>query len=335
MPDLRGLRRLEGGSYATCSMRGTCCRWLLSGRFHESKALWNAILSSRTMNVIPIFHYTDYRAYLKDALQTLKEKDPKMSQRWIQQRLGVKTSGWLADLLAGRRKIGRPQLEAFSHILNLSAREELYFQTLVDYMHATSVPNRNRAFEKLASFHEVPRDLIDPDRFEYFSKWYYGAIREWLLIEPYKGDPARLAKSLKPAITTAQAKEGIAVLERLGMVKRFASGELRPLGGTRQEDAPFRAGPLFIATFELKWNLGLDAVERIPKDERDVSALTLVLSEEGFRTFREELKELRSRHGAALRSREQGQFWSGRLWATSRRVYQSGPPGIPPSVRAA
>ena len=272
------------------------------------------------MNVISIFHYTDYRAYLKDALQALKEKDPKMSQRWIQQRLGLKTSGWLADLLAGRRKLGRPQLEAFSRILNLSAREELYFQTLVDHVHATSVPARNRAFEKLASFHEVPRDLIDPDRFEYFSKWYYGAIREYLLIEPYRGDPAKLAKSLNPPITTAQAKEGIAVLERLGMVKRFASGELRP-SVEHVKKLPHFGPEHYYRYIRAQMELGLDAVERIPKEERDVSALTLVLSEDGFRTFREELKDLRARM-VQLSESENKKFWTG-VSGDSRRVYQS------------
>ncbi len=270
--------------------------------------------------MIPIFHYTDYRAFLKDALQALKEKDPKMSQRWIQQRLGVKTSGWLADLLAGRRKLGRAQLEVFARILNLSAREELYFQTLVDYMHATSTPNRNRAFEKLASFHEVPRDIIDPDRFEYFGKWYYGAIRELLLIEPYKGDPARLARSLNPPITPAQAKEAISVLERLGMVKRYASGELRPSVEHVKKASHF--GPdHYYRYIRAQMELGIDAVERIPKDERDVSALTLVLSEEGFRTFREELKELRSRM-VQLSEAENRKFWPG-VTGDSRRVYQS------------
>ncbi len=272
------------------------------------------------MDVISIFHYTDYRAFLKDALQGLKEKDAKISQRWIQSRLGVKTSGWLADLLAGRRKLGRPQMEAFSRILNLSAREELYFQTLVDYVHAPTVPTRNRAFEKLASFHEVPRDLIDPDRFEYFSKWYYGAIREWLLIEPYKGDPAKLAKSLNPPITAAQAKEGIAVLERLGMVKRFASGELRP-SVEHVKKVPHFGPEHYYRYIRAQMELGLDAVERIPKEERDVSALTLVLSEEGFRTFRQELKELRARM-VQLSEAENKKFWTG-VAGDSRRVYQS------------
>ena len=270
--------------------------------------------------MIQIFHYTDYRPFLKDALQALKEKDPKMSQRWIQLRLGVKTSGWLADLLAGRRKLGHSQLEAFSLLLSLSAREELYFQTLVDYVHAPNVPARNRAFEKLATFHEVPRDLIDPDRFEYFSKWYYGAVREWLLIEPYKGDPARLARSLNPPITAIQAKEAIAVLERLGMIKRYASGEMRP-SVEHVKKLPHFGPDYYYRYIRSQMELGIDAVERISKEERDVSALTLVLSEEGFLTFRQELKELRTRM-IQLSESENKQFWPG-IDGDSRRVYQA------------
>lgn len=270
--------------------------------------------------MIQIFQYTDYRAYLKDALQLLKEKDSRISQRWIQQRLGVKTSGWLADVLAGRRKIGRPQLEAFAGILSLSAREELYFQTLVDYVHAPNLPARNRAFEKMASFHEVPRDLIDPDRFEYFSKWYYGAIREWLLIEPYKGDPVRLAKALNPPITPVQAQEAISVLERLGMIKRYASGEMRPAVEHVKKLSHF--GPEhYYRYIHAQIEMGIDAVERIPKEERDISALTLTLSEEGFLAFRQELKELRTRM-VQLSETENKKFWPG-VHGDSRRVYQS------------
>ena len=60
---------------------------------------------------------------------------------------------------------------------------------------------------------------------------------------------------------------------------------------------------------------------RIPKEERDVSALTLVLSEEGFRTFRQELKELRARM-VQLSEAENKKFWTG-VAGDSRRVYQS------------
>ena len=268
-----------------------------------------------------IFAYTDYRAFLKYAVQALKEKDPKFSQRWVLQRLGLKSSGWLADMLAGRRNLSRTQASVFGQILAMNAREELYFQTLVDYDQAKTLPEKNRCYEKILTFHEIPKDLVDPDRFEYFSHWYIPAIREYLLIEPFKGDAEKLAKRMRPAITAKQATQGIEVLERLGMVKRYASGELRPSVEHVKKQSQFSAPVHYYRYLKAQIELGMGAMETIPKEERDVSAVTLTLSEEGFAVLREELKELRRRM-IRLSEEENRKFWQG-VDGDSRRVYQA------------
>jgi len=268
-----------------------------------------------------IFAYTDYRAFLKDALQALKERDPKFSQRWVLQRLGLKSSGWLADMLAGRRNLSRPQASVFGQILALNAREELYFQTLVDYDQAKTLPEKNRCYEKILTFHEIPKDLVDPDRFEYFSHWYIPAVREYLLIEPFKGDAEKLGKRMRPSITAKQATHAIEVLERLGMVKRFASGELRPSVEHVKKQSQFSAPVHYYRYIKAQIELGMGAMESIPKEERDVSAVTLTLSEEGFSAMREELKELRRRM-IRLSEEENRKFWQG-VDGDSRRVFQA------------
>jgi len=268
-----------------------------------------------------IFAYTDYRAFLKDALQALKEKDPKFSQRWVLQRLGLKSSGWLADMLAGRRNLSRPQASVFGQILAMNAREELYFQTLVDYDQAKTLPEKNRCYEKILTFHEIPKDLVDPDRFEYFSHWYIPAIREYLLIESFKGDAEKLARRMRPAITAKQATQAIEVLERLGMVKRYASGELRPSVEHVKKQSQFSAPVHYYRYIKAQIELGMGAMESIPKEERDVSAVTLTLSEEGFAALREELKELRRRM-IRLSEEENRKFWQG-VDGDSRRVFQA------------
>ncbi len=269
---------------------------------------------------IRIFDYSDYRAFLKDALQALKERDPRSSQRWVLQRLGLKSSGWLADMLAGRRNLSRPQASVFGQILALSAREELYFQVLVDNDQARTLPEKNRCYEKLLTFHEIPKDLVDPDRFEYFSHWWIPAIREYLLIEPYRGDAARLASRIRPAISPEQARQAVELLERLGMVKRYASGELRPAVEHVRKQSQFSAPIHYYRYLKAQMELGMGAMESTPKEERDISAVTLTLSGEGFAQMREELKELR-RKMVKLSEEENKKFWQG-VAGDSRRVYQ-------------
>ena len=202
----------------------------------------------------------------------------------------------------------------------MSAREELYFQVLVDYDQAKTLPEKNRCYEKLLTFHEIPKDLVDPDRFEYFSHWWIPAVREYLLIEPYRGDAARLADRIRPAISPEQAQQAVDVLERLGMVKRFASGELRPAVEHVKKQSQFSAPVHYYRYLKAQMELGMGAMEAIPKEERDISAVTLALSAEGFAQMREEMKELR-RKMVKLSEEENKKFWQG-VPGDSRRVYQ-------------
>lgn len=267
-----------------------------------------------------IFNYTEFRNFLKDALQELKDRDSKYSQRFIMMRMGVRSSGWLADMLSGRRKLGRSQTLELARVLDLNPREELYFQTLVDYGQAKNVAEKKRAYEKLLTFQELPKDIIESDRFEYFSKWYYSAVREYLLIEPFRGNYARLARRIRPQIKMHEAREAIELLERLGFIRKFAGGEFRPIVEHVKKRSAFSSIHYF-QYLKANMNLGLEALEHIPRDERDVSAVTLTLSHDSFTEIREEIKALRQRM-IQLSEAENKKFWNG-VPEDDRKVYQA------------
>lgn len=273
-------------------------------------------MSLRTTN---IFNYIDFLSFLKDAYQELKERDSKFSQRYIVMRLGINSTGWLADILSGRRKLPRKYIPKFSALLDLSAREELYFETLVEYSQGKGLPEKNRTYEKLLTFHEIPKDLIDNDRAEYFDKWYYPAIRELLLIEPFRGDFALLARTMIPQITPAQAKQAVELLKRLGMIKKYANGEYRPTVEHVKKNSVFSALHYY-KYVRSQMELGLSALDHFPKEERDVSAITLTLSEESFRSIQDEIKALRQKM-IQLSESDNKKFWDA-VKKDSRRVYQ-------------
>lgn len=271
------------------------------------------------LSTVNIFEYTDFRAWLKDVFQALKDRDPKFSHRYILLRLNVKSSGWLADMLSGRRLLNRSHLLGLSRVLGLSPREELYFETLADYNQSKSLVEKNRAYEKILTFHEIPKDIVDADRFEYFSKWYYSAIREYLLIEPFRGDYARLGRRLRPAITTSQAKEAIELLEKLNFIKRLASGEYRPTTEHVKKQSQF-SQVLYFQYLKSQMELGTMALERFPKEERDFSAVAVTLSQDSFQIIREDIKALRQKM-IQLSETENKKFWNG-IQGDTRRVFQ-------------
>lgn len=241
-----------------------------------------------------IFSYTDFRCYLKAYYDARKARERKFSQRFIAGRVGVASSGWFADILSGRINLSGAQRTQLVRVLGLKANEEDYFEAMVNYGQAGSMEERNRYFHKLLAFKEVKADLVEKDKFEYFSHWYHAAIRELLFIHDFRGDCEELARRLDPPIRPAAAKRSIELLERLGFIRKDEAGRFRPTASILKKDSAFKS--LHLANF-LKANmtLGIESLERHAKEDRDVSALTLALSEEDFRQAALEIKNLRKR----------------------------------------
>jgi uncharacterized protein (TIGR02147 family) len=194
----------------------------------------------------------------------------------------------------GRGTLSRNHLVALARLLKLSRNETDYFEAMVDFAQAASHDEKNRYFQKMLSFKEVRADLVGMDRIEFYGKWYHSAIRELLFFYPFRGDYAELAKKLSPPIRQAEAKESIQLLERLGFV------EPNGVGGYRSKEATLKKDPNFpsivLANF-LRTNieLAVDALDRFTKEERDISALTISLSQEAFEKVKEDIRALRKR----------------------------------------
>jgi uncharacterized protein (TIGR02147 family) len=243
---------------------------------------------------IDIFAYTDFRKYLEDYYQARKKTERKFSHRFIQERAGVSSAGWFADVVKGRTNIHGSHIVKLAKLLQLRNSETDYFESMVLFSQAGSLEERTRYFHKMNSFKEVRADMVGMDRLEFYSKWYHGAIRELLFFHPFRGDYAELARRLSPPIRQAEARESVALLERLGMV------EANGIGGYRSKDAVLKKDPSFpsvvMANF-LKNNmeLAIEAIDRYSKEERDVSCLTISFSEQGFAQVKEDIRALRKK----------------------------------------
>lgn len=243
---------------------------------------------------LSIFEYDDFRRFLRDYYEKARAKDPKVSQRFLSGRLGVSSSGWLSDLLQGRANLTGIHLVRLAALLALKPREADYLEALVLFNQAGSIEERNRHYRKLSSFKEIKADTVGQAKFEYYSQWYYPAIRELLFLFEYKGDHADLARRLEPPIKAAQAKEAIEVLEKLGFICKDAQGVWRPRESTLKKDTAFKS--LYAANFHrASMELGMQSLERFPKEERHVSSMILSFSAPGFQEALTEIETLRKK----------------------------------------
>ncbi len=243
---------------------------------------------------IDIFQYADFKSFLKDYYENRKTHDSKFSHRFIMEKMGGSSPSWFNDVVKGRIKLTGTYLVRLGQLLKLKAKELDYFETLVHYQQSESMDEKNRYMEKMLSFKELTMDVLGKEKFEFYATWYHTAMRELLFFYDFDGDYGKLAKQFRPAIRKEQAIKSVELLQKLDLIRKQAGGHFRPTSENIIKDSRFKSD--YIANF-IKANieLAMDAFERIPSQERDLSTVTLCLSPKGFEEIKAELKSLRQR----------------------------------------
>jgi uncharacterized protein (TIGR02147 family) len=242
-----------------------------------------------------IFLYTDYRLFLKDYQKEQREKNSKFSHRYFAQKAGFSSSGLFSNILQSRRNLTGTLIAKFLQALKLTKKEELYFEHLVRFNQAADIDEKNRHYNHMLQLLPLKAYTVSRKRHEFYKKWWYCAIRELLNYYHFKDDYPALARQLAPPISTEQAKEAIATLERLGMIQRDSDGYFR------QTESIITTGEqkersLNVINFQLATlTLAKESLQRHDRKLRDISTLTLTLSPESIDKARIEIAALQKK----------------------------------------
>jgi uncharacterized protein (TIGR02147 family) len=241
-----------------------------------------------------IYNYTDYRLFLRDIYNYRKTLDKKFSHRFIANHVGATSSGWFSDVINDRISLTRTYQMSLCKLLHLRQRESDFFEALVDYAQAGSLEEKSRYMQKIISFKEVNPSLIGQKQFEFYSKWYITAIRELLLFHDFKDDYKALGKMLSPSIRPTEAQQAVDILLSLGFIKKDSNGFFKPVTKTITKDTAFRSVHWgnFVTSM---MKLAIESVDRHDADLRDISAVTINLSQENFQFAKAHIEELRRR----------------------------------------
>lgn len=230
----------------------------------------------------PIFEYSDYRLFLHDYLLDARAQGKLLTYEELGRKIGFTSKGFVTQIIQGKCKIPRDKISAFGLALGLKKKEQEYFELLVRFNQAKTHRAKNDDFQKLASRFKTHIGHIGPDKYDFYSAWYYSAIRSLLSYFPYNGDYKKLAQQLTPAITPGQAKKSIKLLERLSLIVKKEDGYYQLTD--RIISTGDSLDSIALVNFQqATMDLAKEALERFPKERRDSSTLTLGLSEEGYR----------------------------------------------------
>lgn len=228
-----------------------------------------------------VYAYYNYRKYLQDYYEYRKSVQKYFSYRSFAKKAGYSSSGFYLDLIRGRKSLTPQMVPKFIAALGLNEREGRYFQLMVDFTHATSASSKQQIFDQMSSL--LPRTVktLTKNQQEYYSKWYYVAVREALaVLDISDKNIQELALFLNPKISLPQAKQAIQLLKDLGLIE-LTDGYYRSINKTISSGRDI--APLFVHQFQKQMiDLGKDALDHYSTERRNVSCTTMSVSAEGL-----------------------------------------------------
>lgn len=238
-----------------------------------------------------LYTYYDYRKYISDYYHDKKSHNANYSFRYIAGKIGV-DHALIVKIMQGERHISSRKIGDFAELLGLSERQTAYFRLLVAFSKSKNDEDSRHWFEKILEFSDIPEKKIDSNQYAFYRSWYIAAVREILNICTFNDDYRWLSGVVQPSISVVEAKKAVRLLLELGMIRRDAEGYVHLTDqfvttGDNWHSFAIRAYQKEACT------LAAQALDNIPKEERDISTVTLSLNDDGLRRISESLAAFR------------------------------------------
>jgi uncharacterized protein (TIGR02147 family) len=246
-----------------------------------------------------ICRYTEYKKFLQDYYEEARSKNPGFSYRVFSQKAGIKSRGFLYNVLHGRRGLSKSNIFGLAQAMRLNKYESDYFENLVAFNDAATLKERNHFYERLSAI-KLSGDsawkpqIIRSEQFEYYSKLHYSIVRSLIDLHGFDGDYDMLARSIRPRITPGQARKAVELLERLGFIKKQKNGGYVVTGKSITTEPEVES----LAVLNLHKQAGefaLKALDELSKEQRNVSGVTLGISKQVYSRVCDEIEAFRIR----------------------------------------
>jgi uncharacterized protein (TIGR02147 family) len=248
---------------------------------------------------IDLSAYMDYRKFLKDYYEASKTENPHFSYCLFSRKAGISSKGLLYNVLQGKRHLSKAHVVGMCRALKLDRHQCEYFENLVAYNSVRRPADRKYFFDRLtsikASGHGAWKpQLVRKEQYQLYSQWYHAVVRSLIDLYGYCGDYRELSRRLFPAVSPGKVRKSVALLERLGFIRRDEAG------GYVLVDKSIATAPEVVSLAVLDYHakageLAIKALMELPRSKRNFSAVTLGISEATYDRMCQEIEEFRLR----------------------------------------
>lgn len=243
-----------------------------------------------------IYEYDDFRRFVADWLSAEKGR----SLRKLSKAVGIAPST-LSQVIkldsAAPRKLPVRAFDALCAALELDEQEARYLVALIEHRQLRDPGERAAAWDRAVAVRRFQYGKgISRRQYEVMSEWHHGAIAELAHCRQFEADPAWVAKTLVPPISTETAKRSLELLTDIGLLVPDPVRGLRPASGlvidTEWADSETRKAA---ARRAHRWTLerAIEVIDEMDSDQRLLISATIAISSD-------DLPKLRDRTIAAL-----------------------------------
>lgn len=249
--------------------------------------------------------FLDYRDYLAEVYRVRKAEQSWYSYKAMGDRAGMDAS-LVAKVLLKSRQIADDAIPRFAETCGLTGLQAAYFAAMVRFTKAKDDSEAKEWFEKMLSLRLPEARRLEGDAYAFYQRWYHTAIRAVLDYFEYDGsEPCALGAHLLPPISGEQVQESVALLESLGLIAQNPDGHYKPTEKGVTSGSGWKS--VAVHTFQSETlRLALEGLDRIPKNQRNYSTLTMGLSEGDFEEVKNRVREFRQQLVKFIHSRPHG-----------------------------
>jgi len=244
------------------------------------------------MDMPTIYQYTDFREFLKALFQFRKIRDRFFSYRYFSRKAGFKSPNFLKLVMDNQRNLTADSIARVAKGFDLKKQERDYFENMVYMNQSVSHDERNYFYKKMMAvkgFSSIRK--LDRACYDYFSKWYYPAIREMIDWENAIS-PEQIASQLVPSITPKEVEKALNRLNELGLIKKDDSGKWIKTEQIVSTGPEVRS--LLITNYHKDMiQMASESIERFPSHERDVTSVTLSINRHQMNAIKQKLAAFR------------------------------------------
>lgn len=240
-----------------------------------------------------VLEYLDYRAYMADVF-AFRKANGGFTWREFAKIAGYASPVYLQLVTQGKSNLSTLGIERVAVALDLRGKDVQYFRLLVQFNQEKDSTVQKSLLAGLRGIAESCHvALIDSAKFDYYQDWIHPALRELAPARP-GASAAELARMLRPSATPAKVRKALELLESLELLVRDSNGNWQ------QTDRSISTGTAVssLAVREMHrqmGNLAVESLESVPVSHRDISGLTIGISDSGFVRLQEELAAFRRR----------------------------------------